>query len=1594
MKNQPIKKFPILNFILIIIILFVNFLYSTASQNNIILYIKTNGYINGFEIINKLNKSIISQDLNIIEDENCLVKKEIELNYEMQILNINISINITDEIYLGILLERDNIFYDLNEENSNALFNQELEFINFGEIYIKNSNRKILYYSPLNINETEIIISIPNCYFTCSDCNIKGNSQNHSCIKCNNENGYYFKEGDNNNCFNKNNTINGYYFDEIENRFKKCNKRCSSCKGAGIDSSSNCIKCKNEENYHFSPIKQNHCIKIEELETPNYYIDIIDDKIKLCEKSCLTCKGPNNNNCTSCNGVTFFETQNFENRCLNLSEIPLNYYRIVSHGKAKYYKCHESCKTCSVGGNYKCDTCNIEKGYYPIEGKEGYCLLEKDIPNTYYLDLNQKKIFKCEINCNSCSKGYDNITNQMNCDTCISGTYFENISSTNCIPKPETNYYIGLYNGQKTLFPCHKNCLTCNKGGDDYNNECLTCAGDLYFDDENITNCVDDDLECALGCAKCYKNKTNSEHGILSADKMCKRCSFKMGYFPLEKFSQDQFYVSCYPFNNPPRYYIFDEIEKVHKLCYKTCANCYEIGDDLNHSCINCDINYKFIDEEPSNCFPQCKYYYFYTKYNQYKCTENEECPFDYPYLIENKTKCVDNCYHDDQFNLMFKNECIEKCPEGTSALLYIYNGEITAKCADSNETLDENECKLNIINNNNFEYDKINEEILDQYAQDYIHEYPISNTYVTTYSSSTDSINKYLIVIYKLEKCPKQKVEGFISIGLEECVDKIRTKYGIIKNIVIQIFLIIRKNASPQISYFLYHPDTGEKLDLSICSGTKLAIKTSIFDNSKVNENLVKYFADLKINLFDIKDPFFTDICFIYAKDGKDVPLEDRVKLYYQNVSLCEEGCAYMGINLDSFEVECSCELQDQSNKNNNEAIAKSILDNPISNEVFGVITNSNLEVLKCITKAFNRKLFFKNYGGLMMIGIFFSQIIITVFIKFQIKQVRNFIYSLIMKLKFPPKRKINLVFRRGTIISNSNELANKQSKDIIVYNSSCNAINEKNKQNQNNKTIKNKNDIKYQLIKQNSLISISSFNGQGNKDKYPYVKQGSIPYSTQQTNYTGKGKNYHNYSNKDNNIILNANNSSGSANSFNSGENGIPINSGSSDLSLKIIGEMEELPNDENEIEKIHNNEDINQQNGMNNNINEINGLGYFNINEFYKNNSHLSYNSYFDEKENIYNIENENNFIPEGSKEIENGNIVQNNNTINNKNNLDKGKNEIVIFKKGKKKSNLKHSKKAVRKSSQKLNSSKKIENAPKVVFLDLGNKTESNSKLQKDEEIMKNLKIQLRKQILTEIRERHREKRKTRLIRKQTMVPYDHKEYNSKEINQLDYEEAIIYDKRNYCQIFWCTLKEKQTLINTFFVKDPLKPFSIKLLVIIFSFSCYFVINGFLYNEEYVSKKLKNTGSKTFYEYLSDSIERILFTSIVGGIISFIIGILFNTEKKIDKEIEKNKKNKILLKGEIAKIYRCNNIRLICFIIIQFILMILFIIYIFCFCYVYSNNKLDWFESSLLVIGIMQMLSLFNSFVFSIIKYLSIKCQWELCFKINAYLDDNL
>ena len=59
-----------------------------------------------------------------------------------------------------------------------------------------------------------------------------------------------------------------------------------------------------------------------------------------------------------------------------------------------------------------------------------------------------------------------------------------------------------------------------------------------------------------------------------------------------------------------------------------------------------------------------------------------------------------------------------------------------------------------------------------------------------------------------------------------------------------------------------------------------------------------------------------------------------------------------------------------------------------------------------------------------------------------------------------------------------------------------------------------------------------------------------------------------------------------------------------------------------------------------------------------------------------------------------------------------------------------------------------------------------------------------------------------------------------EYSDSELNDLDLYDAIIFDKRSFCTFYWRQLKEKQNIINTFFVYDVLEPYTIKIICFFF------------------------------------------------------------------------------------------------------------------------------------------------------------------------------
>ena len=131
--------------------------------------------------------------------------------------------------------------------------------------------------------------------------------------------------------------------DKSNKKFKRCNSRCLTCNSKGTDTSSNCFECNNTKEYHFDPIKIGHCLKYDELININYYLDINEDKYKICHESCLTCDGPNRNNCKRCNNTKgyYFKENDNSGICFTQTTIEIGYY--LNHTDNLFKKCNIRC---------------------------------------------------------------------------------------------------------------------------------------------------------------------------------------------------------------------------------------------------------------------------------------------------------------------------------------------------------------------------------------------------------------------------------------------------------------------------------------------------------------------------------------------------------------------------------------------------------------------------------------------------------------------------------------------------------------------------------------------------------------------------------------------------------------------------------------------------------------------------------------------------------------------------------------------------------------------------------------------------------------------------------------------------------------------------------------------------------------------------------------------------------------------------------------------------------------------------------------------------------------------------------------------------
>ena len=156
----------------------------------------------------------------------------------------------------------------------------------------------------------------------------------------------------------------------------------------------------------------------------------------------------------------------------------------------------------------------------------------------------------------------------------------------------------------------------------------------------------------------------------------------------------------------------------------------------------------------------------------------------------------------------------------------------------------------------------------------------------------------------------------NFTHINFSECEETLRKVYNLPSSSILTLFQIEIKNENEKslvnnVEYQIYN-ENKTLLDLSLCNDNNIQVFYSLKENS-IDISSFSSFKDSGIDILNINDSFFNDICQPYSdpNSNDDVVLEDRIKFIFQNYSLCDEGCEYNDIDLDTKIISCDCKVK-----------------------------------------------------------------------------------------------------------------------------------------------------------------------------------------------------------------------------------------------------------------------------------------------------------------------------------------------------------------------------------------------------------------------------------------------------------------------------------------------------------------------------------------------------------------------------------------------------------------------------------------------------------------------------------------------------------
>ena len=229
-----------------------------------------------------------------------------------------------------------------------------------------------------------------------------------------------------------------------------------------------------------------------------------------------------------------------------------------------------------------------------------------------------------------------------------------------------------------------------------------------------------------------------------------------------------------------------------------------------------------------------------------------------------------------------------------------------------------------------------------------------------------------------------------------------------------------------------------------------------------------------------------------------------------------------------------------------------------------------------------------------------------------------------------------------------------------------------------------------------------------------------------------------------------------------------------------------------------------------------------------------------------------------------------------------------------------------------------------------------------------------------------------------------------EDDPEELNEMEYEEAIENDKRNFCRYYLDIISEKQFLLSPILYKSAFRPLSLKMSMFFFCLLTFFFINAMFFTEEYISKRFDSDDKLNFAYIIKHELKKSILASLVTAAISKLFSFLLTRASSFYKLLE-SKEEKDFNYSLLQYINKMKKKFIVLF-VLMIVFSLLFLYFLMCFCRIYRNNQISWIESTLISILSNMILYFVLCLIIAILRFSAFKCANEIVYKAAMIIYD--